>query len=119
MTDPCRLNVNRMQHSATMTIRDLKNRQKLILFVSAKITILSFVALLVFIAQAVVSLARVPLYWNLCFFLCAASLGGSMLLYAGLLRIGGPSGRESRGNIAASPDHILQLHEILLSESLR
>jgi hypothetical protein len=47
-------------------------------------------ALLLFTAQAVVSLAssRVPNFWNLCFFLCAFSLGGRPL-YTGLLRIGG------------------------------
>jgi hypothetical protein len=74
-----------------MTIHNLKTGHKLLQFVRASLTILSFVALLVFMAQSAVSLAisRVPHLWNLCFFLCAVSLGGWMLLYAGLLRIGG------------------------------
>jgi hypothetical protein len=40
---------------------------------------------------SLVSLAawRVPHFWNLCFLLCAVSLGGWMLWYTGQLRIGG------------------------------
>jgi hypothetical protein len=74
-----------------MKIHNLKTGHNLLLFVRASLTILSFVALLVFVAQSAVSLAawKVPHFWNLCFLLCAASLGGWMLLYAGLLRIGG------------------------------
>jgi hypothetical protein len=74
-----------------MKFHNSKTDDKLLLFVGASLTILSFVALLVFMTLSAVSLAtwRVPHFWNLCFFLCAASLGGWMLLYAGLLRIGG------------------------------
>jgi hypothetical protein len=74
-----------------MQIHNLKTGHYLLLFAKVSLTTLSFVALLVFMAQSTVSLAawRVPPFWNLCFLLCAASLGGWMLLYSGLLRIGG------------------------------
>jgi hypothetical protein len=74
-----------------MKFRNLKTGDKLLLFVGASLTILTFLALLVFITLSAVSLVtwRVPHFWNLWFFLCAVSLGGWMLLYTGQLRIGG------------------------------
>src|SRR5580765_7607875 len=74
-----------------MKFRNLKTGDKLLLFVGASLTILSFLSLLVFITLSAVSLVtwRVPHFWNLCFLLCAVSLGGWMLLYTGQLRIGG------------------------------
>jgi hypothetical protein len=74
-----------------MKFRDLKTNGKPLLFVGASLTILSFLALLFFITLSAVSLViwRVPHFWNLCFLLCAVSLGGWMLLYEGQLRIGG------------------------------
>jgi len=74
-----------------MKSHDLKTNHKLLLFVGASLTILSFLALLFFITLSAVSLVtwRVPHFWNLCFLVCAVSLGGWMLLYAGQLRIGG------------------------------
>jgi hypothetical protein len=74
-----------------MQIHNLKTGHNLLLLARASLTVLSVVALLVFMAQSAVSLAtwRVLPFWNLCFLLCAASLGGWMLLYSGLLRIGG------------------------------
>ncbi len=75
----------------TMTFGNLKTGDKLLVFVGASLTILSFFALLVFVTLSAVSLAtwRVPHLWNLCFSLCAVSLGGWMLLYTGQLRLGG------------------------------
>ena len=74
-----------------MKFDNLKTGDKLLLFVGASLTILSFLALLVFMSLSAVSLVTwsVPRFWNLCFLLCAVSLGGWMLLYAGQLRIGG------------------------------
>jgi hypothetical protein len=74
-----------------MKIHNLKISDKLLLFVGAGLTILSFVALLFFVMLSAVSLATwtVPHFWNMCFVLCAVSLGGWMLWYTGQLRIGG------------------------------
>jgi hypothetical protein len=74
-----------------MKFRNLKTGDKLLLFVGASLTILSFLSLLVFITLSAVSLVtwRVPHFWNLCFLLCVVSLVGWMLLYTGQLRIGG------------------------------
>lgn len=74
-----------------MKFRNLKTGDKLLLFIGASLRIISLVALLVFITLSAVSLATwtVPHFWNLCFLLCAVSLGGWMLLYTGHLRIGG------------------------------
>jgi|SRR5256885_14374932 len=74
-----------------MKFHDLKTDDKLLLIVGASLTILSFLALLFFITLSAVSLMTwsVPHSWNLCFLLCAVSLGGWMLLYTGQLRIGG------------------------------
>lgn len=74
-----------------MKFGDLKTSDKLILIVGSSLTILSFLALLAFVALSAVSLVTwsVPHFWNLCFLLCAVSLGGWMLLYTGQLRIGG------------------------------
>ena len=74
-----------------MKFHNLKTGHKLLLFVGASLTILSFVALLVFMTLSAVSLATWsdPHFWNLCFLLCAVSLGGWMLLYTGQLRIDG------------------------------
>jgi hypothetical protein len=80
-----------LQRLDSMKFRKLKTGDKLLLFVGASLTILSLVALLVFITLSAVSLATwtVPHFWNLCFLLNAVSLGGWMLLYTGRLRIGG------------------------------
>ena len=77
--------------SDSMKFHDLKTDDKLLLIVGASLTILSFLALLFFITLSAVSLMTwsVPHSWNLCFLLCAVSLGGWMLLYTGQLRIGG------------------------------
>ena len=74
-----------------MKFHDLKTNDKLLLFVGASLTVLSFLALLVFTTLLAVSLVtwRVPHFGNLSFLLCAVSLGGWMLLYTGQLRIGG------------------------------
>jgi hypothetical protein len=74
-----------------MTFHDLKTGDKLLLFVGASLTVLSFLALMVFITLSALSLVtwRVPHFWNLCFLLFAVSLGGWMLFYTGQLRIGG------------------------------
>lgn len=75
----------------SMRFHNSKSGGKLLLFVGASLTILSFLALLVFLTLSAVSLATwsVPHLWNLCFLLCAVSLGGWMLLYTGQLRMGG------------------------------
>jgi len=75
----------------SMKFYDLKTSDKLLLFVIASLTILSFLALLFFMTLSAVSLVtwRVPHFWNLCFLLCSVSLGSWMLLYPGQLRIGG------------------------------
>jgi hypothetical protein len=74
-----------------MKVDNMKTGDKLLLFVGTGLTILSFLALLVFITLSAVSLVTwsVPHFWNLCFLLCAISLGGWMLWYTGQLRIGG------------------------------
>ena len=74
-----------------MKLHNSRTGDKLLLFVGGSLTILSFVALLVFMTLSAVSLTtwRVPHFWNLCFLLCAVSLGGWMLWYTGQLRIGG------------------------------
>jgi hypothetical protein len=76
---------------ASMRFLDLKTGDKLLVVVAVSLIILSFLALLVFITLSAVSLVtwRVQHFWNLCFLLCAASLGGWMLFYTGQLRIGG------------------------------
>ena len=74
-----------------MKFDNLKTGDKLLLLVGASLTVLSFLSLLVFTTLSAVSLVtwRVPQFWNLCFLLCAVSLGGWMLLFTGQLRIGG------------------------------
>jgi hypothetical protein len=74
-----------------MEFHNLTTGHKLLRVVKASLTVLSLFALLVFITLSAISLATwsVPRFWNLCFLLCAVSLGGWMLLYTGLLRIGG------------------------------
>jgi cellulose synthase/poly-beta-1,6-N-acetylglucosamine synthase-like glycosyltransferase len=74
-----------------MKFHDLKTDEKFLLLVGASLTILSLFALLFFITLSAVSMVTwsVPRFWNLCFLLCAVSLGGWMLLYTGQLRIGG------------------------------
>jgi hypothetical protein len=74
-----------------MKFHDLKTDEKFLLLVGASLTILSLFALLFFTTLSAVSLVTwsVPRFWNLCFLLCAVSLGGWMLLYTGQVRIGG------------------------------
>jgi hypothetical protein len=74
-----------------MAFDNLKIGDKLFVFVGASLIILSFLALPFFVTLSTVSLVTwsVPHFWNLCFALCAVSLGGWMLLYTGQLRIGG------------------------------
>jgi hypothetical protein len=92
-----------------MQIHNLKTGHNLLLFVGASLIKLSLVALLVFITLSAVSLAiwRVPHFWNLCFLLCAVSLGGWMLLYAGQLRIGGA--------ISYGRNNVLLLYSLILA----
>jgi hypothetical protein len=92
-----------------MRFHHLKAGHNLLLFVRASLTILSFMALLVFVTQSAVSLAtwRILHFWNLCFLLCAASLGGWMLLYSGLLRIGGA--------VFYRPNNVLLLYSLILA----
>ena len=91
-----------------MKFHDLKTDEKLLLFVGASLTILSFLVLLFFITLSVVSLVTwsVPHFWNLCFLLCAVSLGGWMLLYTGQLRIG--------GGVSVRRNNVLLLFSLIL-----
>lgn len=75
-----------------MTFRDLKPGDKLLLFVGASLILLTVFALAVFVSLSLVSLltwSAPHILWNVCFLLCAVSLGGWMLFYTGQLRIGG------------------------------
>jgi len=69
----------------------LKIGEKLLLFVEASLIVLSLLSLAFFVTLSAVSLVTwsVPHIWKVCFFLCAVSLSGWMLLYAAQLRIGG------------------------------
>jgi hypothetical protein len=92
-----------------MKFRDLKTDEQLLLLVGASLTILSLLALLFFIAVSAVSLVTwsVPHTWNLCFLLCAVSLGGWMLLYTGQVRIG--------GGVMVGIKNILLLYSLILA----
>jgi len=69
----------------------LEPSEKLIVLVGITLTVLSVLALAIFVTLSVVSLATwtVLRFWNVCFYLCAISCGGWMVLYTGQLRIGG------------------------------
>jgi len=92
-----------------MKFYDLKTDEKLLLLAGASLTILSLFALLLFITLSAVSLVTwsVPNFWNLCFLLCAVSLGGWMLLYTGQLRIG--------GGVVLGIKNILLLYSLILT----
>lgn len=74
-----------------MKFSSLKTGERLLVLVGASLIMLSILALLFFVALSAFSLVTwsLPHHWSLCFLLCAASLGGWMLLYTGQLRIGG------------------------------
>ena len=65
--------------------------QKASALASAMPIILSLIAALYFVSISVASLLTKSIYhyWNVCFLLCSTALAGWMILYAGLLRLGG------------------------------
>ncbi len=74
-----------------MKFRDLKPGDKLLFSAGMSLILLSLLALVTFVSVSVFSLVTwsAPHLWNLCFLLCAVSLGAWMVLYTGQLRIGG------------------------------
>ena len=73
------------------SLANLSVSQKATLLLSAVLLILSFVAILYFVCLSVISFVtpRFAHAWNVSFLLCSTALGGWMVFYAGLLRIGG------------------------------
>jgi len=92
-----------------MKFFDSETGDKLVLFVGASLIVLSLLALAVFLSLSVVSVATrsVPHFWSLCFFLCAISLAGWMLLYTGLLRLG--------GGVTYGRNNILLLYSLIVA----
>lgn len=72
-------------------VNTLSIGQKATALASAMLKILSLIAALYFVSISVTSLLvkSSSHYWNGCFLLCSTALAGWMILYAGLLRIGG------------------------------
>jgi len=72
-------------------VNTLSIAQKAIALASALLKILSLIAALYFVSISVASLLTKNIfhYWTGCFLLCSTALAGWMILYAGLLRLGG------------------------------
>ena len=72
-------------------VNTLSIGQKATALASATLIILSLIAALYFVSISVASLLTRSIsdYWKGCFLLCSTALAGWMILYAGLLRLGG------------------------------
>ena len=92
-----------------MKFSDSETGDKLVLFVGASLIVLRLLALAVFVSLSVISVVTrsIPHFWNLCFFLCAISLAGLMLLYTRLLRLG--------GGVSYGRNNILLLYSLIVA----
>jgi hypothetical protein len=75
----------------SMNFNTLTIAEKVKLVAVVLLVTLSLLAVVAFASLSAISLVtrRISHYWNACFLLCSFALGGWMIFYAGLMRLGG------------------------------